>query len=374
MIKRVHKTVTAALAAAGIVLAAGPLQAQSDKTYELQIQTATPSSSLYFKLLEDFGERLSTMSAGRFDVEVLPDGAVVGAFDILDAVDNGVVEAGFAWPHYWSGKNAAYVLFSNVPASTGLDQRSLMAWFTRGGGLEMYRKLNQDIMGLNTVQFLIMPMGPDPLGWFKEPIKTMDDFRDFKYRAPPGIAGQTYKEMGVSAVAMPGGDIVPSAERGVIDAAEWIGPADDRNLGLDKIWKHYYIQGMHQATDIGELQVNKEWWDSLPKDLQAIFRSAVMATTTKTYNANILDNAEAIHEFQDRGVTVHDVPDSYFESFIKAQRKVTKEYKDQSEFFSEVLDSQSEYASMVHPYWGRVQTLYANQMRLAEEAKQSGDQ
>lgn len=371
MMMRVHKTITTAVAAAAIALAAGPLQAQDDKTYELQIQTATPSSSLYFKLLQDFGDRLTRMSGGRFDVEVLPDGAVVGAFDILDAVNNGVVEAGFAWPHYWSGKNAAYVLFSNVPASTGLDQRSLMAWFSRGGGLEMYRHLNQEIMGLNTVQFLIMPMGPDPLGWFKEPINSMDDFREFKYRAPPGIAGKTYQEMGVSAVAMPGGDIVPSAERGVIDAAEWIGPADDRNLGLDKIWKHYYIQGMHQATDIGELQVNKEWWDSLPDDLQAIFESAAMATTFKTYNANIHDNSEAIHEFQEGGVTVHDVPDSYFESFIKAQSKVTEGYKEQSEFFAEVLSSQSEYATMVYPYWGRVQTLYANQVRLAQEQKES---
>ena len=104
---------------------------------------------------------------------------------------------------------------------------------------------------------MVQPMGPDPLGWFKRPIKDVADFKTMKYRSPPGITGEIFKEMGVAAVAMPGGEIVPAAQRGTIDAAEWIGPADDRNLGLHTVWKNYYLQGLHQSTDIGEVLFNK---------------------------------------------------------------------------------------------------------------------
>src|SRR5699024_1826169 len=134
----------------------------------------------------------------------------------------------------------------------------------------------------------------DPLGWFNKPIKSMDEFKELLYRSPPGIAGKTYKGMGISAVGLPGGEIVPAAQRGVIDAAEWIGPADDRNLGLYKIWKYYYLQGLHQQSDMGELILNRDFWKSLPKDLQAILRTATRAQITWTLNSNIYDNAKAI--------------------------------------------------------------------------------
>ena len=121
---------------------------------------------------------------------------------------------------------------------------------------------------------MVQPMGPDPLGWFKRRSTDTADFKKMKYRSPPGITGEIFKEMGVSAVALPGGEIVPAAQRGVIDAAEWIGPADDLNLGLHTVWKHYYLQGLHQSTDIGEVLINKTLWNKLPPDLQEIIRDA----------------------------------------------------------------------------------------------------
>lgn len=343
-------------------------QAADQKVHKFSIQTAVPSSSLYFQLLERFAKQINTMSNGRLKAEVLPAGAVVGPFQILDAVNNGVVKAGYAWGNYWSGKNSAFVLFSNAPASTGLDQRSLMAWYYQGGGDKLYQELLHDVMHLDLQAFLIQPMGPDPLGWFKKPIKNMKDFAKFKYRAPPGIPGQTYKDMGVAAVAMPGGEIVPSAQRGVIDAAEWIGPADDRNLGLAKIWKYYYLEGLHQQTDVGQILFNKAFWNSLPPDLQEIIRVASMASVAETFNANIYDNSLALKQFTEKdGVHVETTPKDYYPKFIASERKITKEYAAKNPFFKKVLDSQIAFAKTVYPYRVRILELYYNMLKTAHE-------
>jgi len=342
--------------------------AASQKVYKFSIQTAVPSASLYFQLLQKFVKQLDTMSGGRLKGEVLPAGAVVGPFQILDAVSNNVVKAGYAWGNYWSGKNSAFVLFANAPASTGLDQRSIVAWYYRGGGEKLYEDFLKDTMHLNLKAFFIQPMGPDPLGWFKKPIKNMQEFTKFKYRSPPGIPGETYKNMGVAAVAMPGGDIVPSAQRGVIDAAEWIGPADDRNLGLQKIWKYYYLQGLHQQTDIGQVIFNKDFWNSLPADLQEIIKVAVMANVAETFNADIYDNSVALEELQTKyGVHIENTPLDYYPKFIAEEKKVTAAYAAKNPVFKKVLESQIAFAKKVYPYRVRILELYYNMVKTAHE-------
>ena len=167
-------------------------------------------------------------------------------------------------------------------------------------------------------------------------------------------------------VAMPGGDIVPSAQRGVIDAAEWIGPADDRNLGLQKIWKYYYLEGLHQQTDIGQIIFNKEFWDSLPPDLQEIIRVAVMANVAETFNADIYDNAVALHQFEDQDhVHVESTPADYYPKFIASEKKITAEYAAKNPFFKKVLDSQVQFARTVYPYRVRILELYYNMLKTA---------
>lgn len=342
--------------------------AADEKVYKFSMQTGVPSASLYFKLLEKFSKQIDTMSGGRLKAEILPAGAVVGPFEILDAVSSDVVKSGYAWPNYWSGKNSAFVLFSNVPASTGLDQSSFIAWYYRGGGDKLYDELLQDVMHLKVKVLLVHPMGPDPLGWFKKPIGNMEEFAKFKYRSPPGIPGETYKDMGVAAVGLPGGEIVPAAQRGVIDAAEWIGPADDMNLGLQKVWKYYYLQGLHQQSDVGQILFNKGFWDSLPPDLQEIMRSAAKANMAETLEANIYDNAVALHQFEDKdGVKVLDTPADYYPKFIAAERKVTQGYAEKNPFFKKVLDSQIAFAKMVYPYQSRVLGLYFNMLNTAHD-------
>ncbi|MEX0730102.1 MAG: TRAP transporter substrate-binding protein [Aquisalimonadaceae bacterium] len=370
MNNKITQALATGLLSAGLILAGtGNLHA-ADETYSFSIQTAVPNSSIYFKLVQSFVDRLERMSGGRLQGKVLPDGAEVGAFDILDAVHDGVVEAGYAWPHYWSGKHSAYVLFSNVPASTGMDQQSLMSWYYNGEGQELYMELTREIMGYDTVPFLLQPMGPDPLGWFAKPFESVEEFKRLKYRAPPGIAGQTYNQMGIPAVAMPGGDIVPSAERGTIDAAEWIGPADDRALGLNKIWDYYYLQGLHQQTDIGEIQFNKEFWDSLPADLQAIIETAVLASVAETEMTNLYENAKAVEAYEKEGTKMRDTPEDYYAEFIKAQNVIIQDYIEDDAFFAKVYASQAAFAELVFPYHSRNLELYHNLVQEAEKARQ----
>jgi TRAP-type mannitol/chloroaromatic compound transport system substrate-binding protein len=351
----------AAAGTAATVLSSGAAHAQTST--RIRIQTAVPSASIYFELLKRMGDRVDKMSAGRVKMEMLPDGAVVAAFEILDAVDKGVVDGGYAWTHYWSGKNAAAGLFSNpmAGAGVGLDQLSHVAWIFEGGGYDLYRKLYKDVLKVNVEPLFVQPMGPDPLGWFKRPIANTEDFKKMKYRSPPGITGEIFKEMGVSAVALPGGEIVTSAQRGVIDAAEWIGPADDLNLGLQTIWKHYYLQGLHQSTDIGEVIINKTVWDKLSPDLQEIIRTAAMASMMETYTYNVYRNAQAIVKLRNEfKVEIHDTPKDFFPAFVRATNVVLDRYGQKDAFFKQVLDSQRNFAKTVVPYWTKILDLYAN--------------
>ena len=345
---------TAALAAAGTI-------AQAQQVTRMKIQTAVPTASIYFELMKRFGERVDKMSGGRVKMEILPDGAVVNAFEILDAVDKGVVDGGYAWTHYWSGKNTAAALFSNpaAGAGTGMDQMSHMAWLAQGGGNALYEKLFESGLKVNVKPFMIQPMGPDPFGWFKSPISSIADMKKMKYRSPPGLTGEIFKEMGINAVAMPGAEIVPAAQRGVIDAAEWIGPADDMILGFHSVFKHYYLQGLHQSADIGELLINKSAWNKLPADLKAVIEGAVMATIAETYTFNVHRNAAALAKLQSEyKVTVHDTPNEFFSEFMKATNVVYDREAGRNPLFKEVLESQRAFARLVVPYWTKINGLY----------------
>ena len=188
-------------AVAAMLVTAGGL-AQAQQVTRMKIQTAVPTASIYYDLMKRFGDRVDKMSNGRLKMEILPDGAVVNAFEILDAVDKGVVDGGFAWTHYWSGKNSAAALFSNpaAGAGTGMDQLSHMAWLSQGGGNALYEKLYEQGLKMNIKPFMMQPMGPDPFGWFKTPINSIADMKKMKYRSPPGLTGEIFKEMGITSL------------------------------------------------------------------------------------------------------------------------------------------------------------------------------
>jgi len=331
------------------------------KNYTLKIQTAVPSASIYYMLVDRMAKRIEAMSAKRLTIEVLPSGAVVGAFEILDAVDQGIVNGGMAWTHYWSGKHPAGLLFSAPTAGLGmgLDQLSTVSWIYDGGGNELYQEYFTKILGYNIKGFICMPMGPEPFGWFKSPINSVADLTKTKFRSPPGIPSESLKLIGIPAVSMPGGEIVPSAQRGVIDAAEWISPADDRNLGLSSVWKNYYLQGLHQAISIGDIYINLDWWNKLPADLQAIFNAGIMSCIADSYNWNVSQNSTALKELVTKeGVTVRDTPDDYIKAYMAATQTILDKYAAKDEFFKKVLTAMQAWAKLTVPYEAKANGVY----------------
>jgi len=161
----------------------------------LRIQSVLPATADEVFMLNDFAADVTALTDGSLEFEILPAGSVVGVDETLDAVDKGLIDGGFAWTHYWSGKHPAAMLFGSpvAGAGVGIDNIAFLSWFQYGGGKELYDQL-WDEMGVNVKGFMLQPVGPEALGWFSEPIESMDDFRKYRFRTPPGIPGQTYKD------------------------------------------------------------------------------------------------------------------------------------------------------------------------------------
>ena len=340
--------------------------------YQLQIQTAVPSASMYFETMKRLGERIELLSAGEIKVEIFADGAIVKAFEVLDAVSEGIVNGGQAWTHYWSGKHPAGLLFAAPTAGLGigLDQNGLLSWAWEGGGNALLDQYYQKELGYDIKAWLFMPMGPEPFGWFPKEFNTMEDLKAIKFRSPPGIPAETFKAIGMPVVSMPGSEIVPAAQRGVIDAAEWISPGDDMLLGLADVWKYYYLQGLHQALSIGDIYINKTWFDSLPPNLQAIIQESIRAAVADQINMNVSLNSAALKKLVvEKGVKLKDTPDEYFEEYMKAVPQTLQKYAAKNPFFKQVLESLENWARLTVPYQVKVNGLY---YRMGKTAMDSG--
>lgn len=337
------------------------------KTYELKIQTSLANSSMYYKTLERLKKNIETLSQNQITVELYPDGAVVKSFEIFDAVSQGIITGGQCWTHWASGKHPAGTLFS-APAGglgIGLDQAGVMSWMWEGDGITLLNEYYQQVIKLDIKAYPIMPMGPEAFGWFHKKYTSVEEFNKIKFRAPPGVPSEIFKEMGMPVVSMPGGDIIPAAQRGVIDAAEWIGPGEDIVMGFASVWKHFYLQGMHQAISISDLYINKTWYDALPPHLQAVIDLCVKAAVTDQTNTTISVNSKALETLvQQQGVIIEETPADYYPAYTKAARKVIEKYL-KDPFFKKVYDSQLAWAKLTVPYQVRSNGLFYNIGRTA---------
>jgi hypothetical protein len=217
------------------------------------------------------------MSGGRLKLDVLAAGAVVPAFQLQDAVHSGVLDGGHGVTAYWYGKNKVASLFG-TPPSFGWDAHSMLGWFYYGGGEALYNELINNILKLNVVGLLYYPMPTQPLGWFKKEIKSGDDFKGMKYRTV-GLSADLFKEMGAAVTILPGGEIVPALDRGLLDAAEFNNPSSDILLGFPDVAKYFMVGSHHQQQESFELSFNKGKYDALPTELKAILRYAAFAAT-----------------------------------------------------------------------------------------------
>jgi TRAP-type mannitol/chloroaromatic compound transport system substrate-binding protein len=343
--------------AAATLVASGLALAQAPKTVKIRVQSVIPTTADEVTMLKDFAADVAALTNNTVTFEVLPAGAVVAVNDTLDAVDKGLIEGGFAWTHYWSGKHPAAALFGSPAAGSGvgMDNFAWVSWFLYGGGKELYDELWKE-MKVNVKGFMLQPVGPEALGWFKKPINTMADFRKLRFRAPPGIPGQIYNDIGVAAVAMGGGDILPGLEKGVIDAAEWCCPKPDMVYGFQKVLKHYYLEGLHQVVVNADLYLNGDVWKSLSPSQKKAIEVAANASLMKAVAYRITENGKALKELVEKhGVILHETPKEYFTEYGAAAMKNFQKNADANPFFKKVWDSQKSWAESAIPFWARAQ-------------------
>jgi TRAP-type mannitol/chloroaromatic compound transport system substrate-binding protein len=323
------------------------------KTKTLKCQTVISAKADEVVMLKDFTDTVTALTNGSMKFEILPAGTVVGVKETLDAVDKGLLDCGFAWTHYWSGDHPAAMLFGSpvAGAGVGIDNIAFLSWFQYGGGKALYNQLwkemKRDVHGL-----MLQPVGPEALGWFKEPINSMADFRKYRFRTPPGIPGQTYKDIGVASVAMGGGDILPALQKGTIDAAEWCCPKPDMVFGFQKVLKHYYLQGLHQVVVNADLYINGKVWRGLTAHERKSMEVAADASLSKAMSYRIYENGKALKELTEKhGVILHDTPADYFPLYMAAAKASLEKNSKENAFFAKVWQSQKDFANIAVPYW-----------------------
>jgi TRAP-type mannitol/chloroaromatic compound transport system substrate-binding protein len=333
--------------AAALGFAAG---ASAQQPRNLKFQSTWPASLTLQDNLRFFVERVDKLTAGQLKIEALAAGQVVPAFEVLDATHKKVIDGAHAVSYYWVGKSKAATLFAATPAGPfGMDHMDYLGWMYEGGGLDMWWEFYQKELKLNLVAFPILPSSPQAFGWFKRPIKNLADFKGMKCRQT-GIVAEIFQRMGMTTVNMPGGEIVPAAQRGVIDCAEWVGGVEDLRLGLPQVWKYHYVPGMHEPTVIGELMINSEVWASLPAQQQESIRSVTNETCVRWWVKWQRQNADAIEEMRTKhGVQILRTPPDILIAFLKTWDIMAKEESAKSPFFKKVYDSQRDYAAKVVP-------------------------
>jgi len=333
----------AAGAAAGALAAPAVVTAQSPIV--IKMQTSWPASDIWMDFARQYVDRVEAMSGGRLKIDLTPAGAIVGAFQVLDGVNDGVLDAAHTVPVYWYGKNKAASLFGTGPVFGG-NANTMLAWFYAGGGKELYKELTQDIMGLNIYGFYGFPMPAQPFGWFKEPVTTVAQLQGFKYRTV-GLAADLMQKLGMSVQQLPGGEIVPAMERGVIDAFEFNNPSSDRRFGAQDVAKNYFLSSYHQASESFEFLFNKDFFDDLDPDLQAILQYGVEAASTSN-TALALDqySTDLVQLQTEDGVTVYLTSQEILDAELAAWDELIPELE-KDDFMRRCMDSQRDWVQRV---------------------------
>ncbi|MBU0723606.1 MAG: TRAP transporter substrate-binding protein [Alphaproteobacteria bacterium] len=342
------KTTVATAATAGAIVGAGSLAApavHAQTAILLKMQSSWPSSDIFQDMAKQYVERVEAMSGGRLKIDLLPAGAVVGAFQVQDACHDGIIDAAHTVPVYWYGKNKAASLFGTGPVF-GANAAQMIAWLYHGGGYEFYRELTQDILGLDIVGFMGFPMPAQPLGWFKKPIENASQLKGLKYRTV-GLAADLFQAMGASVAQLPGGEIVPAMERGVIDAFEFNNPTSDMRFGSQDVAKNYMLSSYHQASESFEFIFNKRKFESLPKDLQAVLKYGVESAHTANYALAMHQYSMDLDKLQkESGVKAIRTPDSVLKEQLAAWDKILPPLMKDA-YFAKVVESQKKWCERV---------------------------
>jgi TRAP-type mannitol/chloroaromatic compound transport system substrate-binding protein len=324
--------------------------AQPPATKSVKMQSTWPASNTLQEHFKHFSERVDKLTQGSVKIDALAAGQVVPPFEVLDATHKKVLDGWHAIAYYWVGKNPAAALFAAPPGGPfGMDHMDYLGWLYVGGGLQMWRDFYQNDLKLNVIPWPAHPSSPQAFGWFKKPLRNVADIKGLKCRQT-GLNAEVYAKMGMSVVNMAGGEIVPSAQRGVIDCAEWVGGVEDLRLGLHSVFKYHYTPGMHENNSIGELGFNLDVWKSLTPAQQEAVESAVKDSFISWLTRWQKQNADAIEELVTKhGVQIRRTPPDILIASLKAWDEVAAENSAKSATFKKVYESQRAYAAKVVP-------------------------
>ena len=326
-------------AAAGGMLAA-PMVSTA-QTVSFRFQSAWPTKDIFHEIASDFARRVNDMAGSRLKLDVLPAGAVAGAFGLLDAVNKGTLDGCHGVVAYHYGKNTALALWGSGPGY-GMDPNMLLAWHYYGGGKalleEIYKSINADV-----VSFLTGPMPTQPYGWFKKPVARLEDMKGIKFRTV-GLAVDMYTEQGAAVNPLPGGEIVAALDRGLIDGAEFNNASSDRLLGFPDVSKNCMLQSFHQPSEQFEILFNKAKFDPLAPELKKILEYACEAASADMSWKVIDRNSKDYIELKKAGVNFFKTPDAILRNQLEAWDKVIAKRSAENPLFKKVLDSQKAFA------------------------------
>jgi len=325
---------SAAVVAPTVVKAQGPIS--------MRWQSTWPSKDIFHEYANDFAKKVNDMTGGDLKIEVLPAGAVVPAFQLLDAVSKGVLDGGHGVLVYHYGKQQALALWGSGPGY-GMDANMLLSWHKYGGGKELLQKLYASI-NANVVSFPYGPMYTQPLGWYKKPVTKVEDFQGLKFRTV-GISIDVFTGMGAAVNALPGGEIVAAMDRGLLEAAEFNNATSDRILGFADVSKVYMLQSYHQNAEQLEITFNKTKFDALPDKLKAIISNGVEAASQDMQWKSIDRYSKDYIELQTKdNVKVYKTPDAILKRQLEVFDEVARKKAAENPLFKEIVESQLAFA------------------------------
>jgi TRAP-type mannitol/chloroaromatic compound transport system substrate-binding protein len=337
---------TAAAGAAGAAALGFPMVSRA-QTVTLKMQGAWGAKDIFNEYAEDYVARVNQMAGGRLKIDYLIAGAVVKPFQVMDAVNKGVLDAGHQVAVYWYGKSKVASLFGTGPVF-GQNAHQGLAWIYYGGGQALYDQL-LEALGLNIVGFFAMPMPTQPLGWFKKRITDAKQLDGLKYRTV-GLAADLFQAMGVKVTQLPGGEIVPALERGVIEAFEFNNPTSDRSFGAQDVSKVYMLGSYHQAAEFFEIIFNKKKFLSLADEQRAILKYAAEAASSNNFwKGQDRYSADLQWLQKEAGVNVYRTPQSVMKAQLAAWDKIMPGLE-KDPFFKKVVASQKVFAHRVAYY------------------------
>jgi TRAP-type mannitol/chloroaromatic compound transport system substrate-binding protein len=308
----------------------------------MRFQSTWPSKDIFHEYALDYAKTVNDMTGGDLKIDVLPAGAVVPAFGLIDAVSKGTLDGGHGVLVYHYGKQNALALWGSGPGYA-MDANMLLAWHRWGGGKELLAKLYASV-GLNVVSFPYGPMATQPLGWFKKPVTSVDDLKGLKYRTV-GISIDMFTAMGAAVNALPGGDIVSAMDRGLLDAAEFNNASSDRLLGFADVSKVCMLQSYHQNAEQLEITFNKTKYDALPDKMKAIIANAVSAASQEMQWKAIDRYSQDYIELQTKDkVKFYKTPDSILKAQLEIYDEIVKKKSAENPLFKEILQSQLAFA------------------------------